>query len=234
MQFSSIIGTKTWPCTPLLFIGKGITSTLSLILLEKNGNAFNLWSPVFPRSLFFLRSWVPVGTRFFYDAENDEQIHKLQKQSAHIKMMAVFRQQVPIVYLSVTTGSHLMLEKKNYLSKGKWEGTCLLNQTWGKETDTWWKVGTWKFADKIWRDLKLIILMFSLIFRSSFFSSKCRRFIVAVCFSFSIIISNLLELRDFHDIFTSQHLLNSVHVGNTGEPSVCFVPWLFCRLPLNL
>ena len=62
------------------------------------------------------------------------------------------------------------------------------------------------------------------------FFIKCRRFIVAVCFSFSIIISNLLELRDFHDISTSQHLLNSVYVGNTGEPSVCFVPWLFCRL----
>ena len=87
-------------------------------------------------------------------------------------MMAVFRQQVPIVYLSVTTGSHLMLAKKNYLSKGKWEGTRLLNQTRGKETDTWWKVGTWKFADKIWRDVILIILMFSLIFRSSFFSSN--------------------------------------------------------------
>ena len=65
-----------------------------------------------------------------------------------------------------------MLEKKNYLSKGKWEGTRLLNQTRGKETDTWWKVSTWKFADKIWRDLILIILMFSLIFRSSFFSSN--------------------------------------------------------------
>ena len=60
-----------------------------------------------------------------------------------------------------------MLEKKNYFSKGKWEGTCLLNQTWRKETDTWWKVGTWKFADKVWRDLIIIILMFTLIFQSS-------------------------------------------------------------------
>ena len=41
-----------------------------------------------------------------------------------------------MVYLSVATGSHLMLEKKNYLSKGKSEGTSLLNQTWGTETDT--------------------------------------------------------------------------------------------------
>ena len=30
---------------------------------------------------------------------------------------------------------------------------CLLNQTWRKLTDTWWKVGTWKFAYKIWRYL---------------------------------------------------------------------------------
>ena len=64
-----------------------------------------------------------------------------------------------------------MLEK-NYLSKGKWEGTYLLNQTWGKETDTWWKVGTRKFADKIGRELMLIILMFSLISRSSLSSSN--------------------------------------------------------------
>ena len=79
---------------------------------------------------------------------------------------------IPVVYLSVTTRSDLMLEKKNYLSKGKWEGTCLLNQTWRQETDRWWKVGTWKFANKIWRDLILIILMFSLIFQSSLSSSN--------------------------------------------------------------
>ena len=29
-----------------------------------------------------------------------------------------------------------MLEKKNYILKRKREGTCLLNRTWGKETDT--------------------------------------------------------------------------------------------------
>ena len=29
-----------------------------------------------------------------------------------------------------------MLEKNNYFSKGKWEGTWQLNKTWGKETDT--------------------------------------------------------------------------------------------------
>ena len=64
-----------------------------------------------------------------------------------------------------------MLEKKNYLSKVKWEGTCLLNQTWGKETDTWLKVGIWKFADKIGWELILIILMLSL-FQSSLTSSN--------------------------------------------------------------
>ena len=65
-----------------------------------------------------------------------------------------------------------MLEKKNCLSKEKWEGTCLLNQRWGKEIDTWWKVGTWKFADKVGRELILIILMFSLIFRTFLSSSN--------------------------------------------------------------
>ena len=42
------------------------------------------------------------------------------------------------------------------------------------------------------------------------FFTKLRRFIAAVCFSFSINNSNLLELRNFQDIFISQHLLNSV------------------------
>ena len=74
---------------------------------------------------------------------------------------------IPVVYLSVTTESHLMLEKNNYPSKGKREDASPLNQSWGKETDTWWKFGTWKFADKIGREPILIILMFSLIFRSS-------------------------------------------------------------------
>ena len=64
---------------------------------------------------------------------------------------------------------------------------------------------------------------------------KCRQFIVAVYFSFSIIKSNLLKLPDFNDISISQQLLNSVYVGNAGEPSVrFFFPWLFCRLLLNL
>ena len=44
----------------------------------------------------------------------------------------VFKQQHG-VELSVTVGSHRMLEKKKNLTKGKWEGSCLLNQVWGKE-----------------------------------------------------------------------------------------------------
>ena len=126
-----------------------------------------------------------------------------------------------------------MLEKKNYLSKAKWEDTCLLHQTWGKENDTWWKVGTWRFAEKIGRKLILIILIGFSNFSIFPFFIKRRRFIVAVCFSFSINNSNLLELRDFQDISGSQHLLNSVYVRNTGEPSACFFSWLFCRLILN-
>ena len=65
-----------------------------------------------------------------------------------------------------------MLEKKIYILKRKRKGTCLLNQTWGKETDTWWNVRIWKLADKIGRELILIILMFSLNSRSSLFSSN--------------------------------------------------------------
>ena len=40
-----------------------------------------------------------------------------------------FQTAIPVVYLSITIVSQLTLEKKCYLSKGKWEGTCLLNQT---------------------------------------------------------------------------------------------------------
>ena len=52
--------------------------------------------------------------------------------------MAVFRhfKQQHRVDLSVTIGSHLILGKKNYLTKRNREGTWLLNQTLGKETHT--------------------------------------------------------------------------------------------------
>ena len=73
VQWPNIIGTKTWPCTPLLFLWKWITSTLSFILFEKNGKVFNPWGPVFPMSPFFLGSWVPVQVQFLDDAQNDEQ-----------------------------------------------------------------------------------------------------------------------------------------------------------------
>ena len=61
VHFSNIICTKTWPFTPLFFIWKWITSALSFIWLETNGNIFSPWGPVFPtvpffRGLFFLRS----------------------------------------------------------------------------------------------------------------------------------------------------------------------------------
>ena len=42
-------------------------------------------------------------------------VSETSKTDARIKTMTVFRH---AVYLSVTTGSHLMLEKQNYLSKG--------------------------------------------------------------------------------------------------------------------
>ena len=86
MQSSNVIGAKTWPCTLLLFTWKWITSVLSFILLKKNGNLFNPWGLVFPRSPFFLRSWVPVRVRFFDDAQNDEQFHKLQNRVHTLKL----------------------------------------------------------------------------------------------------------------------------------------------------
>ena len=50
---SNIICTKTRPSTPQLFIWKWITSTFSFILLEKNGNVFSPWDPLFQRGPFF-------------------------------------------------------------------------------------------------------------------------------------------------------------------------------------
>ena len=52
VQFLNIISAKTSSCTPLLFIWKWITSTLSFTCLEKDGNAFIPWGPVFPRGRF--------------------------------------------------------------------------------------------------------------------------------------------------------------------------------------
>ena len=144
-----------------------------------------------------------------------------------------FQTGIPMVNLSVKTGSHPMLEKKNYLSKGKWEGTCLLNQTWGKETDSWWKVRIWKLADKIGRELILIILMFSLISRSSYFSSNVGN---SSLWSVSVSLLPTKTRWNFEISVTSlysQHLLDSVYVKNTSEPSICFFTWLSCRLLLN-
>ena len=80
---------------------------------------------------------------------------------------------------------------------------------------------SWRLFPTWWQGLILIILMFSLTSRSSLSLSNVGDLSFVVCFSFSIN-SNLLELRDFYDISISQHLLNSVYVGNTGEFSVCF------------
>ena len=40
---------------------------------------------------FFLRSSVRLRIRFLDDAQNNEQFQKIQKQSAHIKMLPGFR-----------------------------------------------------------------------------------------------------------------------------------------------
>ena len=56
-------------------------------------------------------------------------------------------------------------EKIIIFQKGSWKARR------GKENHTWWKVCTWKFVDKIFADL-LIILIFSLISRFSLSSSN--------------------------------------------------------------
>ena len=55
-----------------------------------------------------------------------ETMHKTSKTGCTHYIDGCFRAfqiVIPVIYLSVTTGSHLILEKENYLSKGKWEGT---------------------------------------------------------------------------------------------------------------
>ena len=119
------------------------------------------------------------------------------------------------------------VRKKAFSFKRKRRRQLSAESNAGKRNWHMMKGCTWILADKIWRDLIFIILMLYLIFSIFTFFIKFRRFIAAVCFSFSIINSNMLELQDFHDISISQHLLNSV--ANTGEPSVSFFP----RLLLN-
>ena len=125
-----------------------------------------------------------------------------------------------------------MLERKNYLSKGKWEGTCLLNQTWGRETDTWWKVGTWKFADKIWRYL-IFIILFSLIFRSSLSSSKLGdsslRFVSVFLLSSPTCWNFEISMTSLYPNTSSVQYTSGVQVSLLSV----FFPWLFCRLFLN-
>ena len=177
VQFSNIICTKTKPSTPQLFIWKWITSTLSFILLEKDGNVLGPWGQVFWRGPFFrglvFLSGPGSASRCGFDTMH-KTIRALKTGWTHYNdgCFQAFQTGIPMVYLSAKTGSHPMLGKKNYLSKGKWEGTSLLNQTWGKETDSWWKVRIWKRADKIGGELIFIILMFSLISRSSYSSSN--------------------------------------------------------------
>ena len=194
------------PCTPLPFIRKLITSTLSFRWLERNGRGFSLWGPVFPRVPFFSSVQGPGPDPVFRQCPKRWAVSETSKAGcAHCNdgCFQAFQTGIPVVYLSVTNGSHLMLERKNCLSKGKWEGTCLLNQTWGKETDTWWKVRTWKFADKIGWELILIILMFSLTFRSSLSSSNVGDS------SLWFVSVSLLSTPNFEISMTSLHLNTS-------------------------
>ena len=80
VHFPNVICTKTRSCASLLFIWKWITSKLSFIWLEKNGNAFSPWGPVFPtgplfRGSIFISSRVRVRIRdrFLDDAFFNEE-----------------------------------------------------------------------------------------------------------------------------------------------------------------
>ena len=134
---------------------------------------------------------------------------------------------IPVVYLSVTTESYLMLEKNNYLLKES-EKTPVRWIKHGEKKLTH-DFGTWKFADKIGREPILIILMFSLIFRSSLSSSNVGDSLLRLV---SVLLLSTPTSWNFEISMTSWHLLNSVYVGNTGETTVYFLPWLFCRLLL--
>ena len=167
-------------------------------------NEFNiaLYGTVFSRSPLFRGS--------FFSQIQGPVLSNFRSFKAHYNYdwLQALQTGIPVVYLSVTK-----------------EGTCLLiGKRWGKRN--WHMKGSHdeKCADKIIcsQELILIILMFSLISRSSLSSSNVGDSLFVVCFSFSIINSSLLGFWDFHDILISQHLLNSVYVGNTGEPSVCF------------
>ena len=79
VHFSNVISTKTRPCTPIRFIWICITSTLSLIRLEINGNVLRTWDLVFPkgpfyRGPFFLGSRVQVWVWFLCEASRKEAV----------------------------------------------------------------------------------------------------------------------------------------------------------------
>ena len=77
VHFSNVISTKTRPCTPIHFIWICITSTLSLIRLEINGNVLRTWDLVFPKGPFFLGSRVQVRVRFLYEASRKKAVIRL-------------------------------------------------------------------------------------------------------------------------------------------------------------
>ena len=157
------------------------------------------------------------------------------KQGAYIIMMFWgIQKSILTLLLSIKTGSHVILEKNNNLSKGKSQGTCLLNQTWRKETDTWWKVLIWKFTGKIGREIILITLIFfSLICQSSLSSSNIGASLLwfvsvfllstPICWNFKISTTCL-----YPNTFSIQYMFE-IQVSLVSV----FFPRLFCRLLLN-
>ena len=161
---------------------------------------------------------------------------KLPKQGSHIIMMAVLRH-FKKVYLHYSFHQKLdrilcYKQKIIFQKESRKIPTCRIKhgeKNWHMMKDSHMKVS--------WQNRTRTCTHYPHFFLSNFsifpFFIKHRRFIVIICFSFSIINSNLLELQDFYDLSISQHLLNSVYVRNTGESSVCFFPRLFCRIFLN-
>ena len=141
---------------------------------------------------------------------------------------------VPVVYLSLTTGLFVSyVRKNNYLSKGKWKDTSLLHRTWGTVTDTSWKDGTWKYAEKLGQELTLIILMLSLISRSSLSSPNIGNSSLRLV---SIFLLTTITCWNFEISKTSQYLnISSIQYMLKIRVSLLsvFFPWLFCRLILN-
>ena len=133
------------------------------------------------------------------------------------------------VCLLTTIGLYLILGRIYIFFKRKWENTYHLNQLWGKETHTWLKGRTQKFAGKIGRELNHYYRVFFNFF-SVFF--KCRRFIITVCFRLHV---QLVLTPEFSwRLYTPRsHQIQYIYKIQVCLQFDCFLRWFFCRLLFN-